>query len=225
MTRHYANWRSCTVKAEPTDEDIWEEVYSKDGYRARSVIRPGDIVVDVGAHHGSFSLLAAEQGAIVYAFEPETENFKRLQKTAEFGFLPFNCAITGGITLKQGTLMCHPSISAAHSMCWSGVTPTSRQTCWMVPIDCVIAMLGRVDVLKLDCEGMENAILAQSSLLHKVGRLIVEWHKVNHGPLHDLQEFAKAVVDEVFDLDWIDDHSKLSIGSYTRKVSLIEFGR
>src|SRR6516162_5539685 len=42
-------------------------------------ILPGDIVLDVGANIGVFTLFAAQQGAQVYAYEPVLPTFEVLQ--------------------------------------------------------------------------------------------------------------------------------------------------
>lgn len=46
-------------------------------------VNPGDVVIDAGAWIGDFSAYAASRGAQVYAFEPSTETFPFLQRTAE----------------------------------------------------------------------------------------------------------------------------------------------
>lgn len=49
-------------------------------------IKPGDVCIDVGANIGYFSVLMSRLSGpegVVYAFEPETENFKLLQTNAE----------------------------------------------------------------------------------------------------------------------------------------------
>ena len=61
----------------------------------RTVLRPGDTFVDVGANIGYFSLLAAQlvgpKGA-VYAFEPFAQNFADLEKNVERnGYLNVKC--------------------------------------------------------------------------------------------------------------------------------------
>ena len=45
--------------------------------------RKGDIVVDVGAHIGRYTLMAAQRGARVIAIEPESSNFSLLQENIE----------------------------------------------------------------------------------------------------------------------------------------------
>jgi FkbM family methyltransferase len=45
-------------------------------------VEKGDTVIDAGAWIGDFSAYAASKGATAYAFEPGTDNFKALEKTA-----------------------------------------------------------------------------------------------------------------------------------------------
>lgn len=46
-------------------------------------LKPTDIVVDAGAAIGEFTVKASMQSQFVYAFEPEPENFRYLQKNTE----------------------------------------------------------------------------------------------------------------------------------------------
>lgn len=43
-------------------------------------VKPGHVVVDIGAHYGYYSLLAAQNDATVFSFEPVQENFEILKK-------------------------------------------------------------------------------------------------------------------------------------------------
>jgi FkbM family methyltransferase len=63
------------------DASTLEEVFYKDIYEQESKIKPGDVVLDVGAHIGCFTLKAAKEvgpeGRVV-SFEPSSENFRLL---------------------------------------------------------------------------------------------------------------------------------------------------
>lgn len=57
-------------------EEFESEIFAKN-------IRPGDVVIDIGAHIGWYTLLAAKlvgPKGKVYAFEPDTTNFNLLEK-------------------------------------------------------------------------------------------------------------------------------------------------
>jgi FkbM family methyltransferase len=60
-------------------------IVGKDQYHARDYLKNDSIVIDVGANHGLFSLLAASLSSKgrIYAFEPVTEAFSHLQKNVE----------------------------------------------------------------------------------------------------------------------------------------------
>ena len=52
----------------------------------KKVVNPGDIVIDIGAHVGYYTLLLAQivgDKGRVYAFEPDPENFQLLKKNIE----------------------------------------------------------------------------------------------------------------------------------------------
>lgn len=56
---------------------IGETCILEDYQRHKDIkIKEGDVVFDVGAHIGSFSVYAANKGARVFAFEPDVENLK-----------------------------------------------------------------------------------------------------------------------------------------------------
>ena len=63
-------------EARATLHEVWEDkLYFQEGVS----ISPGDIVFDVGANIGVFTLCAAKQGAHIYAYEPIPPTFEVLQ--------------------------------------------------------------------------------------------------------------------------------------------------
>jgi 31-O-methyltransferase len=63
-------------EARGTLREIWDDkLYFQEGVS----ILPGDIVFDVGANIGVFTLYAAKQGAQIYAYEPIPSTFELLQ--------------------------------------------------------------------------------------------------------------------------------------------------
>ena len=75
------------------------------------ILKPGDVFVDVGAHIGWFTLLAAEivgpQGKVL-AIEPEWKNYKRLQDNLELNNSNGNVEIARCVaTSKNGRVWFH----------------------------------------------------------------------------------------------------------------------
>lgn len=69
------------------------------------IVEEGGVSIDIGAHYGIYSLLAARKSKKVFAFEPVPENYKILKKNIEANGLddiitPFNKAVSD----KQGTV-------------------------------------------------------------------------------------------------------------------------
>ncbi|MDE9528727.1 non-ribosomal peptide synthetase [Xenorhabdus bovienii] len=64
---------------------IWMEIFASRDYMQHGiVVNPGDVVVDIGANIGLFTLFAHyELGASVYAIEPDPENAELLKKNHE----------------------------------------------------------------------------------------------------------------------------------------------
>lgn len=217
---------------------IWDEVYHADGYRCREMIEPGWTVLDIGAHTGSFALLAAEEGADVWAFEPELANYRELAALAkEYNatlvakgcsnrIIPCNVAVCGGYGLIEGEIAIHKAKSFGHSTTWRGLEYGHNQPCWGIPIDAILAMTGEVDLIKLDAEGAEGEILAHTLLLHGsqdrglapyARRLIVEWHKVGDATLVGLQELARGCIEEVYHVQHTWQGEGVTFVHYLRK--------
>jgi FkbM family methyltransferase len=125
------------------------------------VVRAGDVVLDAGAHLGTFSRLALERGArLVIAFEPEPTNcacFKRTfhREIAEGQVILIEAALWD----SPGTLDFappEPGNSGTGSTALGGGSLKVRAT----TVDAEIARLGtRVDFIKMDTEGAEPHII------------------------------------------------------------------
>jgi FkbM family methyltransferase len=148
----------------------------------------GKTVVDIGAHIGAFSILAALHGAKqVLAFEAGAANFLLLQ--ANCRDLPHvrcehaavwsshdigapllwrpcgNSGNTGG-----GTVLSCPHI-AGFEIASGGTEEVGR-----VAFDDIVASVGVVDLLKIDAEGSEYPILLGSEKLDCVTEIVGEYH-------------------------------------------------
>jgi len=144
-------------------------------------IKENDIVYDVGAHYGVYSLFAARRGARVFAFEPNPACHSFFMRNAVANRLESMITLapvalsdtTGTMTLHQGegVGMLDP---VAVATCKGSVVPVSlvradgysKQQGWPTPT-----------VLKIDVEGYESAVLdGFGVLLNDVRVVLCEVH-------------------------------------------------
>lgn len=154
------------VRAESTDPAIIKEVVVTNQYtRNNLVIRPGDVVVDVGGHIGTFTCLAASKGAKVIVTEPVDINRELLEYNIQknhFG--------------RQVTVYPY-AIAEEEKSQWIAVRNKNfggcnlyevRRTGWKQEVQCVplsaIMPKDGCDFLKLDCEDAELEALRSVEL-------------------------------------------------------------
>lgn len=138
---------------------------------------PGQIVVDIGANIGAFTLWQAQRGATVYAYEPNPDSFARLSKAIAHNGLENKVhaaqAAVGAI-VGRGTLIVPDENSTAGTL-HTGVTGPIQVT--TLPALCDTLGLTKIDILKIDAEGSEASILeAAGMVLDHVHHLVLEYH-------------------------------------------------
>lgn len=192
-----------------------------------AVLGPGDIVIDVGAHWGYFTLLAAtlcgERGR-VFAFEPHPRNHDLLTKNIRVNRLTNVVAIQKAVANHTGTAkLFQARSSAGHSLC--SIPPG-----WRLPHGCPNDAIG-VDtvalddfcaqssveprLIKIDIEGAEPLALAGMQCLIERNPLLVLITEFN--PSYLDAKAAAAFLDQLtacgFDVGIIDDDRRqLAVG-------------
>ena len=132
-----------------------------------SQIKPGMVVVDIGAHVGYFTLLAAKcvgSSGTVYALEPEPNNFALLTSNVErngyYNVLPVQQAVSnfrGPTNLSVSNLD-----NGSHSIYINSDRPSSGNIIVQATtLDIFLEELGwpTIDFVKVDVEGGEMAVL------------------------------------------------------------------
>jgi FkbM family methyltransferase len=143
-------------------------------------IRRGDSVVDVGANIGLFSLLAVYRGAgVVTAFEPHPQTARWLaENTAGLPVTVRQAAvIAAGAT---ASLSLSPDSDTRHSTAVQQPPVDHRpEVLEVAAVPLVAAIEPGCDVLKLDCEGEEFALIhaAPPEVLHRVRTIVGELHE------------------------------------------------
>jgi len=167
------------VRTGTWDARIARSVVRRDSYRMRALDVDVKVAVDVGAHIGSWSLLVKSlwPGARVLAFEPWPENFAILQRNvAGHDIEATRAAVVGEVVAEH-----RMAPNRFDQLCNTGGVRLQAEgvDVDVVTIAAVLAEAGEVDVLKLDCEGSEAAILeaaAENGLLRRVRYVVGEFH-------------------------------------------------
>jgi FkbM family methyltransferase len=169
------------------DRAILRDLWERDVYGIGSVAAPPTVVVDIGAHIGAFSLLASElwPAARVIACEPDPENARLLRANlaGRPGAEIVEAAVVDG---DGGEVAFHlvPDKAGRNSGGGSCVRPEPESIPTRVRALSARALwqskaIGVCDLLKVDCEGAELAILrslAAAGFLGNVRLIVGEWH-------------------------------------------------
>lgn len=168
---------TCRDDGESIVREVWSGIYEREAQ-----VRPGDIVVDAGAHIGSFSLLVSDKARRIIAFEPEPENFEllRLNAAPHGNIEAHRKALWSGT--GEGKLYHNRSNSGGHSLLGPGGATDYALDVDLVRLDEVVE---EANFIKMDVEGAEiEALKGSSEILRSCHPVIVlEVHPIE--PLRD----------------------------------------
>lgn len=130
----------------------------------RRDVEPGNVVVDIGAHIGYYSILLAElvgETGKVYAFEPDLDNFALLQRN----LFENNCtkviAENKAVSHRTGSSMLYLSAndSSDHRLYQDGRARTCVEVQAVRLDDYFAGHTVPIDFIKMDIQGAENHAL------------------------------------------------------------------
>jgi len=172
---------ALTLRPDSWDYGIARSVLVDDEYRLPARFAAADVVLDIGAHIGSFACACLQRGAgRVIAYEPDpdnaaiaAENLRPFAARAELhAAAVWRSDRTGDRLRLRG---------ARHRLNTGGHDVLSDADDGMpiavVALDDVLARLrGRVRLMKIDCEGAEYPILMTAARLDRVDAIVGEYH-------------------------------------------------
>jgi FkbM family methyltransferase len=166
---------------------VFQEVFVRKCYTPSWFYQPrvGDVVVDLGANIGFFTLSVAgvRRGLRCYCFEPASATRSRLSRNVELNhlteFVQIHPFAVGGergkIELKSGVSSIHTSLLNNDQ-----IGEISGEPVEVISLDDALQRTGetKIDLLKIDIEGAEKDTFAKVSpaTLAGVQRIAIEFH-------------------------------------------------
>lgn len=146
--------------------------------------KPGDVVIDIGAHIGLFAIYTALRfpQVQIHSFEPFPDNYELLQRNLERNGITTVHTYPQGVTSDGRFLemVTNPQNSGSAN-CYSGTLKEYGLTTGIpsTTLDHIFTSLGvdKCKLLKIDCEGSEYEILFTTRSLAKVEYLSGEFHQ------------------------------------------------
>jgi FkbM family methyltransferase len=174
------HWR---FRPDTIDRRIFLHVVADNEYRLPATLPSGSLVLDIGAHTGSFALAALRRGAgRVVCCEPCPDNFALLRHNlGPFGkrAVLLNCAVWRSDEPAQRLRLVNP-VGPGNTGAMQARPDAAGPEADAVPFDDLISELTvggrRLRLVKLDCEGAEWPVLFTSRRLELVDEMCGEYH-------------------------------------------------
>lgn len=183
VTAGRGRYRFLVPKCNPSALPVLKSVCDEDEYGFLYPYLPGKVVVDVGANIGDTAVVFSGEGAAsVEAYEIHPALHAIAQKNIELNHMGGKVRLYGsGIGSADGEMVMRDD-SALGPTAGFGLKESRHGreiTVNLVAMKSVIDRLGRIDVLKMDCEGAEYGIFDSlgDEDLKKIAVIGLEYHR------------------------------------------------
>lgn len=193
------------------DFTVIHEMFYRDDYGLKHIAplqNSAPVILDLGANIGAFTLLAARcfPKAKIFSFEPEDKNYASLKYNIQLNNLEGRIsAINSAVAEQAGERTFYISnYEYAHSLLAEQVADGNKGalTVHCTTIEKIFEdyHLEAVDILKLDIEGSEYAVLYQlpKNFYEKIGIICLEIHVSKEDKSEDMIAFLEKQGYKVF---------------------------
>ena len=166
-----------------------------------------DLVIDIGANNGFFSIFATKKAikGRVFSFEPVPDLIKKIKNNIEINKLTNIKLEQLAISGKKGPSEFY--VSKTHNGCHSlfqrdGLDEKIIINTITLEGYCIENNIHKIDFLKLDCEGAEYDIfnsISESFLRKKIKKISMEYHDVINEHKHE--EIVSLLTDNGFKVE------------------------
>lgn len=192
------NGLKITLRVNSTDLMAFTHVWLIQEYSAPGFeLHNDDIILDIGAHIGLFSLFASQfcKNGKIFCFEPIKENYEELVNNIKINniknIISFNCAVSNKTEKIKIYLNDDES---GHSMFLENSNYVEVDSISIIDILQKNA-IDKCNFLKLDCEGAEYEIinLLSENYLQRIEKTVIEYHMADTKPelLQNLENTLK----------------------------------
>ncbi|MEM3601967.1 MAG: FkbM family methyltransferase [Candidatus Bathyarchaeia archaeon] len=182
--------------------DCARSIFVREDYEKFYHIKNGDVVVDVGANVGMFTVKAAIKASKVIAIEPEERNLKLLEKNVQLHNLKNVVIIKKALgAKKEKAIMFRSLLSGTHQLKSVEKSPEFPVNLIEVEVDTLDDVvskfaLDRIDFLKIDVEGAELQVLKGGVLSIKITKNIAMELEMNGSVKKFLEANGFVVITE-----------------------------
>lgn len=198
-TIEFINKLSSPSKAKFTElVNCYQEIFINKSYFNEKVkIEKDDIVVDIGANIGIFSMFAEfATTKKVICYEAEKENYESLTKNVCKYTETYNM-IVSNTNGKQKLYLDEYAGGHAiyHTNNINNTRTTNYQIVESITLDKIIKKLGKIDFLKIDVEGAEREIFTsvKEETLKKIKKISLEFHPYTFKDKYSLNDFIEKI--------------------------------
>ncbi|MCA9369028.1 MAG: FkbM family methyltransferase [Pseudomonadales bacterium] len=223
-----AKLKNFTVYFENSEEyhHLKREVFSHDEYYFETD-NPNPVIIDAGAHIGLTTLYfkSLYPHATIIALEPNPDLFKLLEKNIWENQLENVTTIQGALSDTRSTTEFF--VDSTKNQWWSTGSFikgawTKQQESQAIQVDTWPLsefVTQPIDVLKLDIEGAEQAVLeASQDALPLIDQILMEYHSVKQQNLYYLSEILKQ---QGYTLSYAQDGKELTKFNIKQSKGLI----
>jgi FkbM family methyltransferase len=186
------------VRVNSSDKIAIREIW-KSGVYNQFEIKPNYVIVDIGAHIGSFAIYAAFKApkGRVFAYEASKENYDLLVTNKKLNHCDNLKTYHQAVTGKDGKICFTIRKNQALNSVFSFPNDKKKITVSSKSLASILKdnHLPKIDLLKIDVEGSEYDILLSSSqeTMAKINALVIEYHELvgSKKRVADLKKFLE----------------------------------
>jgi len=172
------------------DRSVFEEVFRDLDYKIvdTQIAGAGNLIIDIGAHIGCFSLYCRclNSSVKILAYEPEAENFNNLKENIRKNNFHDIQVKNLAVSDRDGQKNIYISDDSHNHSLIKEIEHTNELKVQTIGINRILDRQELVDLIKIDCEGAEFEIIQTITPenFKKIKTLYIEYHEFNDRQNH-----------------------------------------